>query len=191
MQFTQQALGSMVSRIFFRADSSPLVIPIQGNYRDPQDGQDDAVPGVWLTPSMMLNNQGKLKPDTWIGYLKKDSTPRTISEVHENEDGTAFARTYKISKCRLQFVGRQAEEWAESVSLWLSREDVMELLVERDAMLLADGLGALEVSNYYQGGLNNVLAYNVSFNVEWASTIDATDTKVWTSAQYTGTVVTE
>lgn len=190
MQFTQQALGSMVSRIFFGVESSPLVIPIQGNFRDPQDGQEEGVPGVWLTRSMMFNG-GKLKPDTWIGYLKRDSNPRTISEVHQNVDGSAFARTYKISKCRLQFVGRQAEEWAESVSLWLSRDDVLNLLVERDAMILADGLGACEVSNYYQGGLNNVLAYNVSFNVEWASTIDAANTGMWTSAQYTGTVVTE
>ncbi len=191
MQFTQQSLGLLVSRAFFGVDSSPLVIPIQGNFRNPQDDQD-AVPGVWLTPMQLAQPDGEGKPQTWVGFEKQDSTPRTIAAMGHDDNGTdttnptGFSRVFKISKCRLQIVGRQSEEWAEWVAHWLNRASVLDTLVELDAMLLADGLGRIETSIYHQEGLNVIFAYNVFFTVQWASTIDDEGTQFIKSAVIDG-----
>ena len=65
----------------------------------------------------------------------------------------------------------------------------MQLMTDMDAQLYADELGRIEVSTFFQDGLNNILAYNVFFKVEWASTIDAADQTLITSAQITGTAL--
>lgn len=194
MQFTQQSLGILVSRVFFGVDESPLVIPIQGNFRNPQD-DPDVVPGVWLTPAQLAQVGTDGKPQTWIGYEKQDSRPRTIAAMGHDNNGTlttnptAFSRVFKTSRCRLQIVGRQSEEWAESVSHWLMRNSVNDTLTELDANLLADGLGRVETSIYHQEGLNVIFAYNVYFTVEWASTIDDEGTDFVTRAEVTGQVL--
>jgi len=196
MQFTQQSLGLLVSRAFFDVDESPLVIPMQGNFRNPQD-DEEAVPGVWLTPSQLAQVDEQGKPQTWIGFEKKDSSPRTIAAMGHDDDGTettnptAFSRVFKISKCRLQIVGRQSEEWAEWVAHWLNRSDILNTLTELDANLLADGLGRVETSIYHQEGLNVIFSYNVYFSVEWASTIDDKGTDFIKSAEIEGAVLTE
>ena len=196
MQFTQQSLGILVSRAFFGVDESPLVIPIQGNFANPQDDQL-AVPGVWLTPAQLAQTDEQGKPQTWIGYEKQDSRPRTIAAMGNDNNGTlttnptSFSRVFKISRCRLQIVGRQSEEWGESVAHWLMRQSVLSTLTELDAMLLADGLGRIETTIYHQEGLNIIYAYNVFFNVEWASTIDDEGKEFIKSADIQGSAITE
>lgn len=196
MQFTQASLGILVSRAFFGVDASPLVIPIQGNFANPQD-DPDLVPGIWLTPTQLAQVDSDGKPQTWIGYEKQDSRPRTIAAMGSDNNGTlttnptAFSRVFKTSRCRLQIVGRQSEEWAESVSHWLMRNSVQNTLTELDANLLADGLGRVETSIYHQDGLNVIFAYNVYFTVEWASTIDDEGTDFVKSAEITGSVTLE
>lgn len=195
MQFTQQSLRLLISRVFFKTDASPLVVPIQGNFANPQD-DPQAVPGVWLTPQQLATTDGEGKPQTWIGFEKMDSKPRTAAAMGWDRaeggvNGQAFSRVFKISRCRLQIVGRQAEEWAESVSHWLLRNSVLYTLTELDANLLADGLGRIETSVYHQEGLNVIFAYNVFFNVEWASTIDDEGTDFVTSAKIEGSAATE
>jgi hypothetical protein len=191
MQFTQDSLNRLISQAFFGVDSSSLVIPIQGNFRNPQD-DEDAVPGVWLTPQQLAQTDSHGKPQTWIGFEKQDSRPRTIAAMGHDDDGTAdtnptaFSVVFKISRCRLQIVGRQAEEWAESVAHWLNRQTVLSVLTDLDAMILADGIGRVETSIYHQEGLNVIFAYNVYFNVEWASTIDDLNTDFATRAEITG-----
>lgn len=196
MQFTQQSLQTLVSRAYFGTDTSPLVIPIQGNFRNPQD-DPDAVSGVWLTPYQLAQTDTQGKPQTWIGFEKQDSKPRTVAAMGRDDDAepgmnpTAFSRVFKISRCRLQIVGRQSEEWAEWVAHWLNRQSVLDTLTELDAMLLADGLGRVETTIYHQEGLNVIFAYNVFFNVEWASTIDDDGTEFVKSAEVTGSAITE
>jgi len=193
MQFTQKSLQTLVCRTFFKADTSPYVVPLQGNFQDPQDPAPE-IPGVWLTPAMRAQRDIQGLPQTWIGFEKKDSTPRTVAAFSSDDDGTPeknatrYSVVYKLSRCRLQIVGRQAEDWAESVSHWLNRQSVLDNLVELDAMLLADGLGRVETSVYSQDGLNTVWAYNVYFTVEWASTIDDEGTQFARSAEISGTL---
>lgn len=189
MNFTQQDLGKLVSRVFFRIDNSPFVVPIQGNFKNPQDYYDGDVPRTWLTRNQIFNPDGRI-PDTWIGYRKKDSRPRTLQSYGYGPNGEYFSRVYKIAACTLQIVGNQAEDWAESVAHWMLRGDVQDLLVSMDASLLADELGRIEISTFVQDGLNSVLAYNVSFNVEFASTIDV-DQPLITGAEITGTVTVQ
>jgi len=189
MFFTQAGLQTFLCQVFFQNPVSPMVIPMQGNFRNPQDGADDTVPQTWLSKAQMFDPKGNMKPDTWIGFIKTDSIPRVMASYGRDEDGTEFSRVYTNSQCRLQIVGAQSEQWAETVKHWLQRGDVMQLMADMDAQLYADELGRIEVSTFFQSGLNNILAYNVFFKVEWASTINVADQTLITSAEITGTVL--
>jgi len=196
--FTQEGLRTFLSQVFYEVPFVEWIIPLQGNFRNPQDGADDDVPVTWLTRAQLLAPNGKNKSDTWIGFLKMDSDPRVMAHYGADTnavDGTgalvpgkSFSRVFTNSQCRLQIVGRQSEQWAESVKHWLQRADVLSMLADMDAQLYADGLGRIEVSTFVQSGLNSVLAYNVFFKVEWASTIDVADQTLITGADITGTV---
>lgn len=197
--FTQDGLRRFLSQVFYEVPFVNWIIPLQGNFRNPQDGADDTVPVTWLTRAQLLDPKGNNKSDTWIGFLKMDSDPRVMAHYGTDPNGVdgtgavipgkTFSRVLTNSQCRLQIVGRQSEEWAESVKHWLQRGDVVSLLAEMDAQLYADGLGRIEVSTFVQSGLNSVLAYNVFFRVEWASTIDVADQTLINSAQITGTAI--
>lgn len=184
MQFTQESLGKLVSRAFFKVDSSPVVIPMQGNFQNPQDEADGRA--VWLQPGVVMAKSEK--PQTWIGFEKRDSSPLTYPFMAHDNDGTdtqnptEYSVVFKTSMCRLQIVGAQSEEWAEWVAHWLNRSDVAAVCVELDCTLLADGLGRVETSVFWQEGLNVIWAYNVYFKVEWASTIDAAEGDLITQA---------
>lgn len=192
MFFTQAKLQSFLSQVFYKAPSVPWIIPLQGNYRNPQDTDDGPEPRNWLTMAQKVDSHNGVKPDTWIGFLKTDSSPRVAAHYGTDPDGvTTFSRVFVNSQCRLQIVGNQAEQWAETVKHWLQRGDAQTILEEMDAQLYADDLGRIEVSNFAQGGLNTVLAYNVFFKVEWASTIDVANQPLITSAEFTGTLVVQ
>jgi len=196
MFFTQAGLQTFLSQVFFKNPVSDLVIPLQGNFRNPQDGADDNVPQTWLSKAQLFDPKGNMKPDTWIGFLKMDSTPRTMAAYGHDDpengvNGAEYSKVYTNSQCRLQIVGAQSEKWAESVKHWLQRGDVMQMMAEMDAQLYADDLGRIEVSTFFQDGLNNILAYNVFFKVEWASTIDVADQTLITSAEITGTALVQ
>lgn len=180
MNFTQASLGQLVTQVFFGRNHDEAVIPIQGNFANPQDRP-------WLTRDMLAG--GSDKPQTWIGFEKQDSNPRTIPFIVSNrlEFPEDFSLVYKLSKCRLQIVGQKSEDWAESLAHWNLREDVATILVGMDAMLMADGLGRVETSVYDQDGLNIIWAYNVYFSVLWASSIDLNQGTNWTKAAITGT----
>lgn len=185
---TQASLGVMVSQIFFGVDNSPLVVNMQGNFRNPQDDLG-YIPGVWLTAKQLsesLDPEGK--PQTWIGYEKQDSRPRVLPAFYADPDGSPWSGVYKISRCRLQIVGAQAEQWAESVAHWNLRTTVQEQLTLLDATLLADGLGSVVASRYHQDGANTVFAYNVSFNLGWMDSINDEGKEYWQIGQIQGLV---
>lgn len=189
MFFTQAGLQEFLSQIFFKVPSTPLVVPLQGNFRNPQDGADDIEPRVWLTKAQLLDPKGNMKPDTWIGFRKKTTSPRVQSFLRTDpETGITYSCVFSNSDCWLQIVGAQSEEWAESLKHWMQRSDVTERLADMDAQLYADGLGRIEISTFVQDGMNSILAYNVFFSVQWASTIDVADQSLITGAEFTGTV---
>ena len=39
----------------------------------------------------MFDPKGNMKPDTWIGFLKMDSSPRVMAGYGRDEDGTEFS----------------------------------------------------------------------------------------------------
>lgn len=192
--FTQAKVQEFLSQVFFGIPYSKNIVPMQGNIRNPQDGADEREPITWLTRSQIFDPKGNMKPDTWIGFLKTDSDPRVMAAYGTDapipgQEQVTFSRVFVNSNIRLQIVGTQSEEWAESVKHWLQRGFVVDTLVGMDAQLYADGLGRIEVSPFYQDGLNSILAYNVFFKVEWASTIDADSSVLWKQAEIPGTVV--
>ncbi len=171
MDFTQESLRLFLSRIFFTQDASPYVVPKQGNWHNPQDRG--------ITPTT---------PDTWIAFQKQDSDPRIIPYYQYTEDGKIYSTVFKIARCQVQIVGAHAEEWAESIAHWMHRGDVQSLLDSMNAQLLGDDCGKIVVSPFNQDGLNAVLAYNTGFNIEWASTIEATEMGLVTGAEFSGEV---
>lgn len=185
--FTQTKLALFLSQVFFQQPFTKFIVPLQGNFRNPQDGGDETEPRTWLSRAELLDPRGNLKPDTWIGFLKTDSNPRVMAHW-VNDPEVQYTRVFTNSQVRLQIVGAQSENWAESVKHWLLREDVQTILAGMDAQLYADELGRMEVSTFVQAGFNSILAYNVFFKVEWASTIDAAPTQLITDAQLEGLV---
>lgn len=171
MDFTQQSLRQFLSQVFFSQDESPFVVPKQGNWHNPQDR------GITATT-----------PDTWIAFTKSDSIPRTLPFYQYTADDKIFSTVYKVAPCSIQIVGNQSEVWAESVAHWMKRGDVQDILDSMNAKLMGDDCGKYEVSTFIQDGLNTVLAYNVRFNIEFASTIEATQMVKVTSATFSGMV---
>jgi hypothetical protein len=67
----------------------------------------------------------------------------------------------------------------------MDREDVQALFDAEQAQLMADGLGLVEVTDFAQEGLNTIWAYNTSFWIQYASTIQANQSRLLT-AQISG-----
>jgi hypothetical protein len=170
IDFTQDNMKEFLSKVFFKKTDSSFVVLKQGNWVNPQDLIKDG------------------KPDTWIAYLKNGGRPRMISGYKYDGDRNPWSCEYKISKVDLQFVGRQAENWANSVSHWMLRGDISAFLDEHKASLMGDQLGETVITPFYQDGANTVLAYNVIFYLEYLSAIKVTNQEVLTNAEFTGTV---
>jgi hypothetical protein len=159
MAMNQQSLRTILAQIFsldIDEDSvEQFIVPKQGNWWNPQD---------------YIPNPDK--PKTWIAYLMRDAIPRSTAiylKSTEEEGGPPVALVPNISMRELQFVGDLAEDLAQSVQFWLRSTKVSSLFAEQGAQLLADNLGKYTVSAFHQDGLNDVLAYNVVFGLQWGN----------------------
>lgn len=161
MALTHEFLRTFLSTAF-NADPK-FVVPKQGNWFNPQDASP--------------NDE---KASTWCAFRINHSTPRVIPfyQLEESDLGvkTNVSTNYMISEIQLQLVGSKAEENAISVAHWMNRFDLNEMLSDNLMQFCADGLGKYVVSQFYQDGLNTVLAYNLTFMLQWASTINTAQT---------------
>lgn len=168
MALTQSTLRSIL--VATLSVDERYIVPKQGNWFNPQD--------------MLPTEQ---KPSTWIAYRISKAVPKMIPFLEEDSDGQRSGELF-ISKVDLQIVGTEAEELAQSMSHWLRRQDVKTAFENIDAVLLADRF-SYYVLDFYQDGGNNILSYNVSFSVLWASFLSSTSGVPVTKTNITGTVL--
>lgn len=173
----QTNLRSILAEIFSADEMSPVtnvIVPKQGNWWNPQD----YVPN----PD---------KPKTWIAYLMRDGTPRStpiyVGQEPDPDPVSPISMVPNISYCELQFVGDLSEQLAQSVQHWPHMPKVAGLFMEQGAQLLAQDLGKYTVSNFFQEGINDVLAYNTVFGIQWGNNL-ASEQDQLLSATLGGTV---
>lgn len=156
------SLQHILAKIFFGdydAKEISLIVPKQGNWLNPQS-QDTKV-------------------STWIGYLIRENpttlSPRSYSYVDEDGAGCSETVVTHVATIDLQFVGVNAEQWAQSVCLWDSRDDVAEAFLPVSGQLMNRKRNVVAVP-YWQDGGNTILSFNVTIYVVWANvkTIAAT-----------------
>jgi len=125
--------------------------------------------GTWWNPQEQAG-----KPDTWCAFMIRRTRPRTAGFYYAEgrQGGTEnCASVEKISIIDLQFVGPQAEAIASSVSHWPMRADVAEAFKSVRGVVLNTVSEAVS-SSFYQDGVNNVVAWNISIEVLWYHLID-------------------
>ena len=149
MALNQQTLRGILAQI--TSVDEQFIVPKQGNWWNPQEQN--------------------VKPDTWCAYLIRSNKPRTVPFYNEEQSGINSAVTEKIATIDLQFVGPQSEEIAENIAFWPLRADVQEQFKKIRGAILNNDLEA-KSSNFYQDGINNVIAWNVTIHVIWYDVLD-------------------
>lgn len=151
-ELNQQALRGILAQV--TSVDPAFIVPKQGTWWNPQEQAGS--------------------PDTWCAFMIRRSRSRTAGFYFaENRDGGTenCASVEKVSIIDLQFVGPQAETIANSVSHWPMRADVAEAFKTVRGSVLNTVSEAVS-SNFYQDGVNNVVAWNVSIEVLWYHLID-------------------
>ena len=145
MELNQKTLRGILAAIL--SVNEKYVVPKQGNWWNPQE-QNGA-------------------PTNWCAYLIRSNRPRT-APGYISEKGVNYAVTQKMAKIELQFVGTDAEELAQSVSLWHLRGDVQEQFRSVQGAVMYCDADAVP-SIFAQDGTNTVLAWNTTVSVLWWS----------------------
>jgi len=126
----------------------------------------------WFNPQSYLGTPDK--PLTWLAFRLKENTPRTkaFQTVITNEDESLsqYLNTYSIAQIELQFIGQNAELYANSVKFFPERQDVSDQLSDCEGVIMNDDFRAVP-NTYYQEGLNIVYAYNVNLRIEYTERI--------------------
>lgn len=166
---TQTTLRTILKTIF-QVDEK-YIVPKQGNWWNPQDS---------------------LSSGTWIAYIVRNSSPTSTSFMQNGTApvagvGSEIPTVYTLSDIELQIVGKDAEMLANSIQLWLTRPDIVDLFDTYHAQLCADGLGDWTTSTFTQEGLNSNVAFNTRFRVQWANMINISGTQLDT-VNMTGTL---
>lgn len=155
MALSQTSLRTILAQIL--SIDAKYIVPKQGNWFNPQD-----------TPVATD------KPDTWLAYNIDEGVPRNLPMLLETTDETKMASVvWMIGKVELQFVGKRAEEIAQTVPHWIHRRDVKDAFASIGAELMADD-AYYRVHTYYQDGLNTQLAFGVSLKVLHSTVIETT-----------------
>jgi hypothetical protein len=171
MALNQTTFRSTLASIF--SISQDYIIPKQGNWFNPQD------------IAVSYN-----KPDTWVAYKIDYGNPRVMPMLLPTDAlNTAMASvSWYVGGAEIRFVGKRAEELAQSVTHWLHRTDVKDAFRLIDAELMADD-GKYHVDSYYQDGLNTILAFRVSVKIGYSSII-TTSQERWLPEGHTGLFIT-
>jgi hypothetical protein len=139
----QEELRTFFSTIF--GIDEKFIIPKQWNWYNPQS-------------SLELVE----KPLTWLAYRIKSNDPISTNWKNENND----LESYNIASIELQFIGKRAEEYANSIQFFPERQDVMDELVDCEGVIMRTDF-KVYTTDYIQDGLNSILAFNTNFKIEW------------------------
>ena len=118
--------------------------------------------GNFLNPSLDCN--AATFAIFWIEKSTKRVTNLTIDVYNEEtEDVTTHFATL-LSSVKIQFVGKNAQKWANSTLFWDERLDVQDNFAEYHAQLLPSDRTITSVP-FQQDGYNGEMSYLASFDV--------------------------
>lgn len=149
MYLSNAVLGDFIAKCLFGKKWETMkqyVIPRKGNFVNPQQITDTNTYAIY-----------------YIEKKKKRLVNNSDTDYNqENAVATHYA-TIK-STVRIQFIGKYAEEWADSLLFWDERKDVQELFCDYDSQLL---LGEREIITvpFQQDGYNGEMSYLASFSI--------------------------
>lgn len=166
MRLNNESLRNILVAIFDVDEK--YIVPKQGNWYNPADNDD--------------------KPNNWIAYLILESGTITLPDYQDDSKAIVVNKVSsnvpfegimvdKISDIDLQFVGKDAEDLAHDVSFWINRATVQKQFETVNGKLMA-GRPLVRTSPFIQGGLNNVLSYNVRIRVAWIDFVETNQTAV-------------
>ena len=160
-------LRDVFCEIFFGdEEQKKYVVPLQGN---------------WYNPKRDYN------ADTWIGYVI-DTIESDVQVVRDAEVQTRYLRTCK-ARIHLMFVGVEAENFAQSVMFWTSRQDVKDLLDSKYKGQLNNKNFTLYTSTFQQTGANDTLCWNVGIEMTYNMLLDASDKPPLTDVTLAGNLI--
>ena len=149
MYLSNEVFGDFIAKCLFGKKWESMlkyVIPRKGNFVNPQQ----------------ISNT-----DTYAIYYieKKHKELVTSSDTQYGEENavTTYYATIK-SLVRIQFIGKHAEQWANSLLFWDNRKDVQDLFLEYDSQLLLGDRDIITVP-FQQDGYNGEMSYLASFGV--------------------------
>lgn len=149
MYLSNAVLGDFIAKCLFGKrweEMLKYVIPRKGNFVNPQQ--------ITMT-------------DTYaIYYIEKKSKRLVNSSDTEYNSENAVSTHYATikSNVRIQFIGKHAEEWADSLLFWDERTDVQKILLDYDSQLLLGERDIITVP-FQQDGYNGEMSYVASFSV--------------------------
>ena len=143
-------LGELVAKNLFGEKwekNLKYIIPRKGNFLNPSLDCNAATFAIF-----------------WIEKSIKRVTNFTIDVYNEEtEDVTTHFATL-LSSVKIQFVGKNAQKWANSTLFWDERTDVQNNFAEYHAQLLPSDRTITSVP-FQQDGYNGEMSYLASFDV--------------------------
>lgn len=149
MYLSNGNLGDLIAKCLFGSrweEMKQFVIPRKGNFVNPQILTDT---------------------DTYaIYYIEKKKKRLVNTSDTEYNDENAVSTHYATIKStvRIQFIGKHAEEWADSLLFWDEIKHVQETFLEYDSQLLLGERDIITVP-FQQEGYNGEMSYLASFSV--------------------------
>jgi hypothetical protein len=149
MYLSNAVLGDFIAKCLFGnrwEQMKQFVIPRKGNFVNPQQ----------------ISNT-----DTYAIYHIERKQKRLVnSDDTEYKKENAVTTHYATIKSlvRIQFIGKHAEEWADSLLFWDERTDVQAQFLEYDSQLLLGDRDIVTVP-FQQDGYNGEMSYLASFSV--------------------------
>ena len=161
-------LREVLCTIFFGDDSEAYkkyVVPLQGN---------------WYNPSQAHH------VDNWIGYVI-DTCRSNVAIVNRVDDGRRYYRECQTS-IHLAFIGKNAEEMAQSVMFWLARADVQAIFDKKYKGVINNKESEVYSSLYQQEGLNSAICWNIDFSLQHNMMLDS-ESPILRKADISGNII--
>ena len=150
MMLDNVTLGELVAKNLFGEKwekNLKYIIPRKGNFLNPSLDCNAATFAIF-----------------WIEKSTKRVTNFTIDVYNEEtEDVTTHFATL-LSSVKIQFVGKNAQKWANSTLFWDERLDVQDNFAEYQSQLLPSDRTITSVP-FQQDGYNGEMSYLASFDV--------------------------
>lgn len=149
MYLSNKNLGEFISKALFGKNWENMlkyVIPRKGNF---------------VNPSLAFDT------DTYAIYYIEKKQKRVVNfdDTEYGKDKATVKHFAEIkSVIRIQFIGKNAEDWATSTLFWDNRTDVQKLFLEYESELLLGDRDIFTVP-FQQDGYNGEMSYVGSYSV--------------------------